>query len=153
MPFISSVSVLSCRLPLLFGATFGFLPPEFIQVGFHLLGHFSIQIPVPFPSPPLFAPIILLLSSKRLVMVPSLPHLQADQLTISSLPEVAKLRLPFIVVGLAFSSVFFTCGIECTDAQLFALLLHTPNIHSVNNCVWVEKKVRIPPKYFPPGGS
>ena len=37
-------------LPLLLGATFGFLPPEFIQVGFHLLGHFSVPIPVPFPS-------------------------------------------------------------------------------------------------------
>ena len=113
-------------LPLLLGATFWFLPPEFIQVGFHLLGHFSVPTPVPFPSPPLF--LLLLLSSKTLVMVPPLSLLQADQLTISSQPEVANLRLPFLVLGLVSSSVFSTCDIECTGAQLFALLLHTTSI-------------------------
>ena len=104
------------------GATFGFLPSEFIQVGLHLLGHFSVPIPAPFPSPPLFP--LRLSSSKTLVMVPPLSHLQADQLNISSQPEAANLRLLFLVLGLVSSSIFSTCDIKRTDARLFALLLH-----------------------------
>ena len=109
--------------PLLLGANFGFLPPEFIQVGFHLLGYFSVLIPVLIPLPLLFFQ--LQLSSKTLIMVLPLSHLLADQLTISSQLEVANLCLSFLVLRLVSSFVFSTCDIKYTNAQLFPLLHHT----------------------------
>ena len=76
--------------------TFGLSPPEFIQLGFHLLDHFSVPIPAPSPSPLLF--LQFLLFSKTLVLAPPLFHLLAGLLTIFSQPEVAILHL-FLTLG------------------------------------------------------
>lgn len=57
---------------------FGLSPPEFIQVGFHLLGRFSVPISIPFLSPFLF--LLYLLFLKTLIIEPPLSSRPANNL-------------------------------------------------------------------------
>ena len=120
-PFLLGLAVVIAITP-----AFGFSPPEFTQASLHLLDHFSAPTPTLFPLLLLF--LLCLLSSNTLVMVPPLSPLLAGLLTIFSPPAAAILHLVFLIRERVSFSVFSIFGIEHTDAQLSARLLHTTSI-------------------------
>ena len=82
MPLLSSILLYLADMK---SATFGLGLPEFIQVGFHLLGRFFASILAPFaPSPLLF--LYFLLFSKNLAMAPPLLYLLAGSSLNVELP-------------------------------------------------------------------
>lgn len=113
-------------LPLWVTATFGWSPPEFIQVGLHLLGHSFAPIPA---TSPLFLPFLLfLLLVKILATFLLLFRLLVTLLAIFVRPEPAILHLLCTVLWPFFFSPFSISDIWCIGVQQTALPYHTTNI-------------------------